>query len=717
MEDGRAKIQFDNGDVHRYRPQSLHKLKPIVDDAHAFSPSALFHMVDTDNSGHLSLEEFKTLHEIIVKDERKAASELAELQAESMAQQVELKRTRKVVLGLFIFVFLLLACIGGLMTAVVAAYKDTETTDAFFADMNGNVLQTTPAVVALPLLAAPVLPIKQLHSVTRLTISYEDLEFDEEVQVVENVIGIIAVNNTAVRFQMACANVKEVSVWNGEATAILADDSEVELCEADVECSALMVKDAEAASSLLAEASAALEAAGFNATDAVESSRRRLMGEDSTSECTTVNCANWQKEAEELNALRSINVYLVDESEIARNRRGLQDSDEDEGCPYKEDARLLKAFKKWLKNHDYSYRDAASRAMYPTWFEMSNRNSASYEVAADGSTIQRRQLVDKELVAQYRTVHRPRFGELQKEIYGRSGDETASTVDLVIARYDEDSKWLLDVERELPDVRIFVYEKGSSAKIPSACKTLALKNATCVPLANVGREAHAFLTHLIERHDDLGDKVVFAQAGPPGYGFLPGEQGGHLMPGTDFFYDYLLASSPAKAVFTMAYANIPGRELLLRRDGYLFNEPFDRNALPTDAPSVCSSNWHVVNNGTVHFWDALHAPVPEQDLPNHIEFYNTHMRNELGPLTGEFVPFANGAVLSAAGAKLRSRPKAFYERLRRTTSVGDQPDAIFYIEMLFAYITGHEAAAHECAAQIARHVEAPADKAFVRSAA
>ena len=57
---------------------------------------------------------------------------------------------------------------------------------------------------------------------------------------------------------MAGANVKEVRVWNGDATAILADDSEVELCEADVECSALMVKDAEAASTLLTEANAAL---------------------------------------------------------------------------------------------------------------------------------------------------------------------------------------------------------------------------------------------------------------------------------------------------------------------------------------------------------------------------------------------------------------------------------------------------------------------------
>ena len=39
----------------------------------------LFKMVDTDNSGHLSLDEFKVLHEIIVKDEQARAANIKEL--------------------------------------------------------------------------------------------------------------------------------------------------------------------------------------------------------------------------------------------------------------------------------------------------------------------------------------------------------------------------------------------------------------------------------------------------------------------------------------------------------------------------------------------------------------------------------------------------------------------------------------------------------------
>tara|TARA_B100000795_G_scaffold229092_1_gene186006 strand:- start:71 stop:298 length:228 start_codon:yes stop_codon:yes gene_type:complete len=51
----------------------------------------------------------------------------------------------------------------------------------------------------------------------------------------------------------------------------------------------------------------------------------------------------------------------------------------------------------------------------------------------------------------YGTVHRPRYDELQQELGANAG--AAGTVDLVVARYREDSAWLVDVERELPMVR------------------------------------------------------------------------------------------------------------------------------------------------------------------------------------------------------------------------------------------------------------------------
>jgi hypothetical protein len=300
----------------------------------------------------------------------------------------------------------------------------------------------------------------------------------------------------------------------------------------------------------------------------------------------------------------------------------------------------------------------------------------------------------------YTTVHRPRFNELQEEL-AKADDGAVRTVDLVVARYQEDSSWLADVERELPMVRIFVYEKGGGETI---CHTLRLKSAICVPLANVGRESHSFMTHLIEHHDQLADKVVFAQAGPPGYGFIAGQEGGHLMPGSDFFYDYLSPLTPPRIVFTMAYATLASRELLIRRNGYPMNEPH-AVATETSVPDVCSGDWLTINNSSNRFWDAIHPRKPEIDLPNQLAYWHAHLEPQLGPMTDAFMPFANGAIASASGAQLAARPKAFYEQLRRTVGIGDTPDATLFLELAWAYVVGHADAAHACAKQIAAHVE------------
>ena len=52
----------------------------------------------------------------------------------------------------------------------------------------------------------------------------------------------------------------------------------------------------------------------------------------------------------------------------------------------------------------------------------------------------------------YSTVRRPRYSALQKEL-DKADLTDMQTVDLVVARYNEDASWLADVERELPMVR------------------------------------------------------------------------------------------------------------------------------------------------------------------------------------------------------------------------------------------------------------------------
>lgn len=77
--------------------------------------------------------------------------------------------------------------------------------------------------------------------------------------------------------------------------------------------------------------------------------------------------------------------------------------------------------------------------------------------------------------------------------------------DLVVARFDEDVRWVADVARALgTDVRVFVYNKGPAETLPWATR-----------LPNVGREAHTFLHHIATMHAEYasspGRSVVFLQ--------------------------------------------------------------------------------------------------------------------------------------------------------------------------------------------------------------
>ncbi|NBT89252.1 MAG: DUF3431 domain-containing protein [Verrucomicrobia bacterium] len=75
-------------------------------------------------------------------------------------------------------------------------------------------------------------------------------------------------------------------------------------------------------------------------------------------------------------------------------------------------------------------------------------------------------------------------------------------LEVVVCRCGETLDWL----RNLPQgVRITVYDKTP----PPASRW-----AEAVPLPNVGREAHAWLHHLVERYDSLAEWTLFAQGRP-----------------------------------------------------------------------------------------------------------------------------------------------------------------------------------------------------------
>lgn len=71
-------------------------------------------------------------------------------------------------------------------------------------------------------------------------------------------------------------------------------------------------------------------------------------------------------------------------------------------------------------------------------------------------------------------------------------------LELVVARHTEALAWLRRVPRVF---RITVYDKGDGTSRGER-------------LPNIGREAHTYLHHLAERHDNLADVTVFVQGHP-----------------------------------------------------------------------------------------------------------------------------------------------------------------------------------------------------------
>ena len=144
---------------------------------------------------------------------------------------------------------------------------------------------------------------------------------------------------------------------------------------------------------------------------------------------------------------------------------------------------------------------------------------------------------------------RPRRALLREQELTERYVEAPPSVDLVVARYQESLSWLSDVEVELPHVRILVYDKSGNAS--DSCS--GLKRARCIPIPNVGLEAHTYLYHLTSIYEQLADKTVFTQALEPTPGFFGHRRGGgHMMPLDDFFYDYLRPSAPPRYVGTAA---------------------------------------------------------------------------------------------------------------------------------------------------------------------
>ncbi|GAB2528310.1 DUF3431 domain-containing protein [Spirosoma aerophilum] len=73
--------------------------------------------------------------------------------------------------------------------------------------------------------------------------------------------------------------------------------------------------------------------------------------------------------------------------------------------------------------------------------------------------------------------------------------------ELVVAHYTENLNWLRNLPKSLMQT---IYTKGSEL----------MTEHTAIPLPNVGREAHTYLHHIVNRYDSLAEWTVFCQGKP-----------------------------------------------------------------------------------------------------------------------------------------------------------------------------------------------------------
>jgi len=82
-------------------------------------------------------------------------------------------------------------------------------------------------------------------------------------------------------------------------------------------------------------------------------------------------------------------------------------------------------------------------------------------------------------------------------------------IELVVARHEEELRWL----RRVPSaICITIYNKGDTVALPF--DFMQREELHILSLTNEGREAHSYLTHLVQRYETLAAVTVFAQGHP-----------------------------------------------------------------------------------------------------------------------------------------------------------------------------------------------------------
>ena len=267
------------------------RLRLVIQDADNHTAETLFKLADADCTGSITLEEFTFIHAMLKESSEKhsrlfAEKEKADKAHKSLASSLgkKVKVARAWMCAVIVFIIILLGLFACVTYGFFKEFITTGESNGFMAGGNGYVLKTSPALFALPLIVAPVLPWEQLKEVGSLTVSYYDplnSDFqDQKVKASVSIVNVVYVNSTAVQFDATSGHrVKAIRVWNGEALVVFDDGTTASACAADVRCSALTSTDGEKVAEQTELAYEVLAEMGFTQNLVADASGRRSLDE------------------------------------------------------------------------------------------------------------------------------------------------------------------------------------------------------------------------------------------------------------------------------------------------------------------------------------------------------------------------------------------------------------------------------------------------------
>ena len=265
-----------------------------------------------------------------------------------------------------------------------------------------------------------------------------------------------------------------------------------------------------------------------------------------------------------------------------------------------------------------------------------------------------------------------------------SGEVPRSRLELVVVRFHEDLSWAADF---FPVMTLYNRGEPLEASVLGA--------GVQVMQANLGREAAAFLQHVVDRYDSLAEVTVFTHAGYPVTGFRTNDGGGHLQAGISFL-DYVLAkdglfifsdamslqgASPRRETRLVGvHAQIP----LPRFDGGGREQPPPGMCFNVSGGKLMRRTPCVLGGGGAcgdeKVCDA-DGGGPLCSIGNFYDAYVSGTRPE-----GDLVFYSQGARFSVTAEQVRRRPRSEYERILRSVNGTVDPFASYLLETLWFYI-------------------------------